>query len=439
LPIARRAIPPAPELPTPAPATGLHRRALAALIERASSTLDAASLDAVDPPPELVAKVDAALADLAAQLRAAGALPSELHADALIAEAKRELLESGPLGPLLDDEEVSEIQVIRHDFVLAMQGRRQVAAEVAFTSEPALARALRRLCAAAGKPLEAPETYVERRLRSGARLFAVVPPAASQGHMLVLRKPQRADLSLEDLVRSGTISRAMATLFGACMTAHANVLITGSTGSGTTSLLGALASAGSTDDRVVVLQEDDELILSQPHAFSILVEDGEDGVRALHAAARLQPDRVVVGAFGGRLAAEVVDAIGDGVHGVLAAARAPTLRQAILRLPADLAATRAGLTPEAAREWLASAFDVAIEIARLKDGRHRVMRVAELSVEGGAVQARDVFTFTVERTAAGGAIEGTFSATGVVPKLVDDLTARGIAVDPGIFRRNATR
>jgi pilus assembly protein CpaF len=258
--------------------------------------------------------------------------------------------------------------------------------------------------------------------------------------MMVIRKPQRADMSLDDLVRSGTISRAIASLLSQCVAARANVLVTGSLGSGTTSLIAALAAAGSTEDRVIVLQEDDELVFNQPHTVSILLgESPEEGVQAVRAAARIHPDRLVVGAFAGRVAVEVVDAIGDGMDGVLAAARAPTLRQAVYRITADLAATRPGLTPEAAREWLAAAFDLAIEIARLRDGRHRVMRVAELSVEGATVAVRDIFTFGVERTAAGGAVEGSFHATGLVPRIAEDLALRGAPLDTSAFKRQTGR
>jgi pilus assembly protein CpaF len=229
----------------------------------------------------------------------------------------------------------------------------------------------------------------------------------------------------------------MAGLFTQCVAARANILVTGAEGAGATTLLGALAAAGSTEDRVVVLQEDDELIFTQPHTISILLGDtAEEGARAVQAAARVRPDRLVVGAFAGPVAAELVDAMGDGVDGVLASARAPTLRQAVLRLTADIAATKPGLVPEVAREWLASVFDLTIEIARLRDGRHRVLRVAELAVEGNRIALRDIFAFNVERTAAGGAIEGTFAPTGVVPGIIEDLAARGVAVDPSIFRRH---
>jgi len=308
---------------------------------------------------------------------------------------------------------------------------------VGFTSERALGRAIRRLCRASGAPLAQGEIFVDRRLARGAHLFAVMPRSEEGGHALSIRKLQRANLGLEDLVRSGTISRAMAGFFSQCVAARANILVAGPLGAGATTLVGALAGAGGTDDRVVALQEDDEIVFTQPHTVSIPLGDtAADAARAVRAAARLAPDQLVVGSFGGAAAAELLDAMSGGVDGVIAAARAPTLRQAVLRLGADLAAARPGLAPDVAREQIASAFDLAIEVARLRDGRHRVLRVAELGVEAGKPALRDVFTFTVERTAAGGAIEGSFAPTGVVPAFVDDLAARGVSVDPSIFRRH---
>lgn len=418
-----------------------HRGALVALVDRVSEVVDLRALDdGMSPEESLISRVDRALAERTAALRAEGAIPGEVDVDALIGEARRELLDLGPLAQLFSDEDVSEIQIVRSDYVVAMHGRRQVPSDIGFSSEAAVARVIRRLCVSAGKPLQPGEQFIERRLPRGARMFAVVPPASEQGHVVVIRKPQRADLTLEDMVRSGTISRAMAGLFAQCVEARANLLVTGAVGAGATSLLAALAAAGSTNDRVVVLQEDDELIFNQPHTISILLgETPEEGARAVQAAARIRPDRLVVGAFAGSVAAEVVDAMGDGVDGVLAAARAPTLRQAAARLTADLAATKPGVTPDIAREWLASAFDLVIEIARLRDGRHRVLRVAELEMDGSRITVRDIFTFAVERTAAGGAVEGTFHPTGVIPGIVEDLAARGIQIDAAIFKRHSTR
>jgi pilus assembly protein CpaF len=438
---ARRALPPAPERGERAPDPAVlvaHRAALTSLVEHVSAAVDLRPIAAGgSPDPALSARIERTLSERAAAMKSQGELRDDLDPEALVAEARRELLDLGPLTQLFDDEDVSEIHVTRHDYVVAVHGRRQVPSEVAFTSEQAVDRTIRRLCALAGQPLEPGERFIERRLPRGARMFVVLPNAGDAGHMMVIRKPQRADLTLEDLVRSGTISRAMAGLLAQCIAARANILVTGSVGSGTTSLIGALAAAGSTDDRVVVLQEDDELIFNQPHTISILLgETAAENARAVQAAARVRPDRLVVGAFAGAVAAEVVDAIGDGIDGVLAAARAPTLRQSVARLTSDLAATKPGVLPDAAREWLASSFDLAIEIARLRDGRHRVLRLAELGVEGGAVVVRDIFTFAIERTAAGGLLEGAFHPTGVVPGLVEDLVARGVQIDLSMFKRH---
>jgi pilus assembly protein CpaF len=411
---------------------------LAALVQRVNAALDEPVQ--VQTTAALARRVTDVLGVQAGLMAASGELPAEVEVETLVAEASRELLSTGPIEALLADEEVQEIHIASHDQIIVTAARVQLVSEVAFTSEVALTRALDRLCASAGQPLLGDEVYVERRLARGVRLFAILPKPPGHGQIAVLRKPQRADLSLDDLVRLGTISHAMAGLLRLSITARANVLVTGSIGSGTTSFVAALASAGRSDDRVIVLQEDDEFILNQPHTVSLLLDDAPDvRVRTVRAAARMHPDRLVVGAFAGVVAAEIVDAIGDGIDGVLAAAHAPTIRQAMLRLPADLAATRIGLSPEAAREWLASAFDLAVEIARLPDGQHRVMRIVEPSIEANALVVRDVFAFTAGRTTPGGAIDGAFHASGLVPRIIEDLIAKGVTVDASIFKRTSSR
>lgn len=387
----------------------------------------------------MAATIERTLAEKAGQMRDSGELPSGVDADVLLGEARRELFELGPLGPLLEDEYVEEVQLIRHDHVVAMHGKKQVATEIAFTSEAAVARLVRRICVRAGRPLHDQELFVDRRLEQGARLFGVLPPASGDGHMLVVRKPQRALSTLDDLVKSGTIARQMATLLAQAVQGRANILVTGSVGAGATTLLGALAGAGSLEDRVVVLQEDDELVLSQPHTVSMLIGDtAEEGARAVHAAIRVRPDRLVIGAFAGHVVAEIVDAVGDGVDGVLVAARAPTLRHLVARLPAEIAATKKLATPDTAREWLAGSFDLVLEVARLRDGRNRVMRVAEFALtESNPLELRDIFTFTVERTAAGGTVEGSFHPTGVVPRIAEDLVSRGVPLDLAMFKRSS--
>lgn len=436
-PSAQRRPPSSEDRPADAARTSGRRQLVAALVERAGAAVDLRPLASGEaPPPPVVASIERALKDAAAAL-APGAPPG-VDVEVAIGDARRELLELGPIGPLLDDEDLSEVQIIRHDHVVATSGRRSITSEVAFSSEASLERVLARLCARSGRPLDPAETFVDRRL-DNLRLFAVLGRRDGAGSMVTLRRPHRADQTLDDLVRAGAVSRVVASFLGQAVTARANVLVTGGHGAGATTLLGALAAAGSTEDRVVVLQEDDEIVFNQPHTVSILLGDtAEQGARAVRAALRAHPDRLVIGAFAGHVVAEVVDAVGDGIEGVMAAARAPTLRHLASRLPADIAATRGGLALDVAREWLASSFDLVVEVAKLRDGRIRVLRVAELVHEvgpqGGQLLVKDVFTFTVERIAAGGAVEGSFVATGHVPRLAEDLAQRGAPVDPALFK-----
>jgi pilus assembly protein CpaF len=434
-------VPPSAQRKPPTPedradqAKAAARRALVAkLVEGLEAKVDLRPIAQGDPvPAQLAQAVDRALRDVAGSMGSEG--PGATELDQALADAKREVCELGPLGPWLDDEDVSEIQIVRHDHVLAVTPKKTLVADVAFASPASLDRVLRRLCARAGKPLENGETFVDRRLDRGARMFAAIAQVEGGGTMITIRKPQRADQTLDDLVRAGAISRVVASFLAQAVTARANILVTGAFGSGAKTLLGALAAAGSLEDRLIVLQEDDELIFNQPHTVSLLLGDtAGDGAKAVRAALRAHPDRLVIGSFAGHVVTEVVDAVGDGIEGVMAAARAPTLRHLVARLPADIAATRGGISLDVAREWLASAFDLVIEVAKLRDGRVRVLRVGELVHENAQLVVRDVFAFVVERMATGGAVEGSFVSTGHVPHFAEDLAQRGAAFDPALFK-----
>lgn len=411
---------------------------LALLVGRVGDEVDAAAGDSGAPlDAAMVERVGRAIDDRLASMRSAGELPADVDATALATEARLETCNLGPIGPLLADQDVTEIRVLRHDLVVPTSGSGRTLPEVGFSGEAALRRAVRRLCWRSGTPLDAGERYVERRMPDGVRMFAVMPSRPDQGVAVSLRKPQRAVLTLDDLVRSGMISRAMASLLAQCVSARANVLVTASGGAEAVPMLGALAGAGGASDRAILLQAADEVVLSPTRALTLLVGDTpEEDARATRAAARLRPDHLLVSAFAWPIVAAVFDALGEGLEGVIAVTHAPSLRLAVARIAAELAAARPGMTPESARESLASSFDVAIEVARLRDGRQRVLRIAELGSDSNGVVLKDVFTFVVERTAAGGALEGTFHPTGHVPKIAEDLAARGLAFDSTLFARH---
>jgi len=371
----------------------------------------------------------------AKRLREGRLWAADVEPEPVIADALRELLGLGPIDLLLDDQEVTEIRVFGPAHVTAIKGDELTVAGPSFSSEAALHHVILRLCQRSQAPLQPGETVVERRLANGLVLHAVLSPTSDHGPALIVKRQRRAQAGLEDLVRSGMVSRAMATLLYGCVSLRTNLLLVGPP-EGTAMLLSALVSAGHGYARAVVLQSDDDVWELEPAPVALRMRDsGPEGAKLVRAAAKLSAERLVVTPMLGQVAAAVLAAIGHGTRGVLAVVPAPSARHALQRLVADLMTAMPGTLPEAARAGLLGCFEMVAEVARLRDGRHRVTRLSELTVADGELGPRDVFNFVVERTAAGGAIEGSFLPTGVVPKLVDDLAMQGSAFDSAVFRR----
>jgi pilus assembly protein CpaF len=410
-----------------------QRLALITLVDRVADAMDLAPLKVSPLLDEAVTQlIERTVRDQAKVMRDEGETPDGTDVELLIRDALRELVALGPIGPLLEEEDVTEIHCVRHDQVLALRAGTLTLADASFTSEEALGRTIARLAAQNGDPWRPGELVIERKLARGAQMLGIAPPASS-GYVLIIRKRRRVDSSLEDFVRAGALSRAMATFVESCLGARANILVCGSTSAGTAAFLSALAGAGSGGDRVVVLQELDDIGVGSGHVVTLnLIDSKQRGEEAVHAAARIRADRLVVSSLAGNLGAATVDAIAAGSEGVIAAAQAPSLRQALARLVNQLINVRPGLNVESARECVGESFDIAIELGRLQDGRPRVLRLVELggSDEKGVI-IRDVFTFASE----GSQGDGSFAVSGVIPRIVGEFAARGVKVDPNIFKR----
>ena len=340
------------------------------------------------------------------------------------------------------DEGALGVAVTRFDGVVAQRGDRAVIVEPPFSSESSLLRVLRRLCHAAGSPLRDDEAVVERRLRDGSRLSAVVGSGAFTGPVMVIEKPQRVATTLEELVRRGTVSRAMATFLHHCASARVNMLVVGPRDIGTASVLASLVGVGAAASQVVAIEDLDDLAAIAPHAARLRLNETaqSDAGRMVTASARVPDVRLVVELTRPDVSAAVVDVTGEGSDGILALAHAPNARRALGRVTADVVAHRGGASAAAAREWVASAFDLVVEVGRLRDSRHRVLRIAEVvGVSGDEIRLSDVFTFQVERTAAGGAVEGTFNPAGSVPRVAEEVSARGFSLEHSMFTRPPSR
>lgn len=416
-----------------------HGPALSSLLNRLSDVVDLDDGDAFAPVSDgKRTSIERVLREQARALQQEGELPPGTPLEDLVRDAAREAIGAGPLEALLDDDDVVEVQISRFDQLMVhREGGAAAPSEVAFSSEGALRRAVGRLAHSGGAKLRDGESSIDVRLPSGAHLTAILPPVASNGTVVVIRKRRRADLGIEDLVRSSTLSRPMTTFLQQCLTAKANILIAGPLGAGTTTLMGALAGAIPTEERVFAIQEIDELVLAHPYGASFIVPDtGDAGARVVRMATSLRPDRLLMGVMAGDVVGQVMEAIGGGADGVMAAVRGPTLRQALARLVPALVAARPGLDAASARSWIASSFDVAIEIARVKGGRHRVLRIAELSADASEIKTKDIFEFVLDPANAERG-EGSFQATGHIPAVILELKAQGHRVDETMFRRLA--
>lgn len=414
-----------------------RRLALITLVDRIADAVDLSALRNSPVVDENFSQtLDRAAREQANAMRDEGEAPEGIDLDLLVRDALRELVGLGPVGPLLEDDDVTEIHCVRHDQVLAVRSGNVTVADTSFTSEEALYRVISRLAQQAGEPWKPGETSLERRLPRGAQMLAVTPPASS-GHVLLIRKRRRVDMGLEDMVRSGVLSRPMAVFIESCLVARVNILVCGASNAGTTQLVAALSGTGPSGERISVIHDVEEINVAHAHVVSFAIPEGrarcEDTVRA---AARLRPDRFVVTQTTSAITSAVVESISEGTDGVILATTAPTLRQAVARLGSQLALARPGIGTEAIRDAIGESFDIGIEIGLLPDGRQRIIRIAELAgadTKTGAV--RDLFTYIGEA----GAPEQNFTATGVVPRIAQDLGARGIKIDGNLFKRAAGR
>lgn len=401
------------------------------VVQAALERLGAETFDAA-PGPELAARVEPILQEAVGRAVGLKEAPVGLAPERLLELAREELLELGPLGDLLSDASVTEIGVVRFDQVMATRSGRGSAVEPGFSSERSLGWAVARLRAAAvegGSPLEF-------RLASGARV-AVALGEGGKAASLHIRKAERLALTLDELVRRGVISRAIATFFRHCLLGRVNVLVVGGHDGSAEQLLSALVGS-QTDARLVWVGD------GVASATDVTVDFGlvsaEEARRALAVKSSILGVRFAARLTTPEVTASVTEMIASGVDGVLALRHATSIKRALLRVAAEIAAARPGLGIHATRELLAGAYDVVVEVARLRDDRVRVLRIVELTGSGGdELTTQDIFTFLPDRTAAGGAVEGVFSASGNVPQIVEALRARGENLDSSLFSRPPSR
>lgn len=360
----------------------------------------------------------------------------------LIGEIGDDVLGYGPLQKFLDDDTVTEIMVNRADQIYVERSGKLSLTDSIFASDAHLRRVIERIVSRVGRRIDESSPMVDARLEDGSRVNAIIPPLAVNGACLTIRKFSRVPLTVQNLIDFGTLSPEMAELLNACVKGRLNILVTGGTGTGKTSLLNVLSSFLPAEDRIVTIEDAVELQLQQRHVVRLesrsanIEGKGEVSIRdLLRNSLRMRPDRIVVGEVRGGEALDMLQAMNTGHDGSISTVHANSPRDAVARLETLVLMAGIDLPLRAIREQIASAVNLIVHLSRLRDGTRRVTQITEVQgMEGDVVTLQDAFVFDYSAGVdQSGRFLGKPIPTGVRPRFVDHFADVGISISPDVF------
>ncbi|MCC2594135.1 Flp pilus assembly complex ATPase component TadA [Tessaracoccus sp. OS52] len=366
----------------------------------------------------------------------------------LTSEVMADVVGLGPLESLLGDPVVTEIMVNGPDSVYVEASGRITLSNVRFRDEAHLRAIIDRIVGRIGRRIDESSPMVDARLQDGSRVNAIIPPLALTGSTLTIRKFAKQALTVNDLIGLATLSPEMAELLDACVRARLNIIVSGGTGTGKTTLLNVLSGFIPEGDRILTIEDAAELQMQQSHVVRLesrppnIEGRGAITIRDLvRNALRMRPDRIVVGEVRGAEALDMLQAMNTGHDGSLSTIHANSARDALSRLETLVLMAGMDLPLRAIREQVASAVNLIVQIARLHDGTRRVVTLTEVhGMEGQTITTQDIFTFDY---AAGmdefGRYLGRPMPTGVRPAFTDRFAELGIQVSPRIFGATETQ
>jgi pilus assembly protein CpaF len=371
-------------------------------------------------------------------------LPEDIR-NQVFKEVLDELLGYGPIQPLLEDDDVSEVMVNGPKKVYIEKKGRLIRTPVTFEDDAHVTRIIERIVLPLGRRIDADNATVDARLPDGSRVNAVVPPVAIDGPSITIRKFGKGKLSIDQLIEFGSLTRGMADFLQACVLSRLNIVISGGTGSGKTTLLNVLSSYIPEDERIVTIEDAAELQLQQDHIVRLETKapnsdgNGERTIRDLvRNALRMRPDRIVVGEVRGGEALDMLQAMNTGHDGSLTTLHANTPRDAISRLETMVLMSGMDLPLKVVRQQISAAVDLIVQQSRLKDGTRKVTAITEVAgMEGDTIVLTDVFKFDQTGITADGKVEGSLKPTGIRPLFYSRLQASGIKLGPEIFGATA--
>ena len=392
------------------------------------------SLSADRLKEEIAALVERLLADEAAVV-------NDTERRNLVRDIQHEMLGLGPLEPLLADPSVSDILVNSCSQVYVERCGRLELTAVRFSDDAHLLKIIDKIVSRVGRRIDESSPMVDARLPDGSRVNAIIPPAALDGPVVSIRRFAVVPLKMEDLLRSKSLTPDMAPILQGLAKGKVNMLISGGTGSGKTTMLNILSGYIPATERIVTIEDAAELQLQQPHVVRLetrppnIEGKGEITQRSLvRNALRMRPDRIILGEVRGAEAVDMLQAMNTGHEGSLATIHANTPRDALSRLENMIGMAGLNLPPKAARQQISSAITAIVQIARLSDGHRKVVSIQEITgMEGDIITMQEIFAFRQTGVNADGTVQGHYYASGVRPRFIDRLRAHGINVSDTLF------
>ena len=351
---------------------------------------------------------------------------------------------NGPITDLLEDKSITEIMVNGpNEIYVEIDGHIVLDHTVSFINEDHIVRTIQRMIQPLGRTIDTTNPMVDARLRDGSRLNAVIPPLSIKGPVLTIRKFKEELATVEDLLRNGTLTSEMARFLEVCVREKSNVIISGGTGGGKTTLLNVLSSFISENERIITIEDAAELRLKQKHVISLETRltnyegTGEITIRDLVInSLRMRPDRIIVGEVRGKEAFDMLQAMNTGHTGSLTTMHANSPSDALNRLESMILMTGMEIPVRAIREYIEKAINIIVHIERMQDGRRKVVNISEISgFNEDVISTKEIFTYRQIGILPNGEIEGEFVKHKYIPKVFKNLKARGINDINDIFAK----
>jgi pilus assembly protein CpaF len=359
----------------------------------------------------------------------------------LTTDVLSELFGLGPLEELLRDPAISDILVNRYNQVYIERNGLLELTQMAFKDDRHLMRIIERIVSAVGRRIDESSPMVDARLADGSRVNAIIPPLALDGPVLSIRRFRTERLGAQDLVVREALTQPMLDFLDAAVASRLNVIVSGGTGAGKTTMLNVLSSFISEKERIVTIEDAAELMLRQRHVVRLETRpaniEGKGAVRQRELminALRMRPDRIILGEIRGEEALDMLQSMNTGHDGGLTTIHANGPRDALSRLDTMVAMANLNVPERAIRQQIAAAIHVICHVTRLSDGHRRITSILEVTgMEGDVLTTQDIFVFERTGVTADGKVRGRFRATGIRPKCADRLAVSGRILPAQMF------